>query len=224
MERIEHDLEAIKSYFNKLNIEFTKEHCLLIGNFNLNAMYNNVRLEGHFNLQIKININTYTKSIPTVIYLDNSISKNFHKNSNNNLCLGTNVEQELIFSKNPTIKGFIENLLIPYLFSYLYWVKYNEVPFGERSHGIYGIYEFYVDYFDNNNIQDIINLLEISIYYKRTKNKINVGQKHLKKIKKLINVVDINLLIKDLKNLIILQNEKNNSFFTLNKRYRTKYL
>ena len=110
------------------------------------------------------------------------------------------------------------------MFSYLYWVKYNEVPFGERSHGIYGIYEFYVDYFDNNNIQDIINLLEISIYYKRTKNKINVGQKHLKKIKKLINVVDINLLIKDLKNLIILQNEKNNFFFTLNKRYRTKYL
>jgi hypothetical protein len=63
----------------------------------------------------------------------------------------------------PTLKGFIKNLLAEYLYSFCYFDKYGKMPFGERSHGNLGKVESYKEFFNTDSELTIIELLRIIV-------------------------------------------------------------
>ena len=63
------------------------------------------------------------------------------------------------FGKKKTVGGFIDNLLVPFLYRFSYIQKYNEEPFPDRAHGLKGIIDFYIQEFNCNNFDAVINFL-----------------------------------------------------------------
>ena len=131
------------------------------GNLRLNHTYNNICLKNKLYISMTVSHN-FPEVLPTVVDIENKIDDKFHKDENNVLCLACNAEiiLKLKLEKKCTIYHFIDCFLLPYLYSYTYYKKYSEVPFGDRSHGAKGILEFYKDFFKLDNIEDAVKLLK----------------------------------------------------------------
>lgn len=85
------------------------------------------------------------------------ISKDFtHVNIDGSFCLAVPLDINEVLSKNPSLLGFVDNLLIPYLYSYCYWEKFKEMPYGERSHGAKGYLEYYLELFNTKNVSSVL--------------------------------------------------------------------
>lgn len=68
-----------------------------------------------------------------------------HRNSDGTLCLAVPVEQRRVFFEQPTLLGFVNRLVVPYLYGYYYWKTYGRHPFEEAPHGYKGILGHYID-------------------------------------------------------------------------------
>lgn len=66
-----------------------------------------------------------------------------HINSDGTFCLATPVDARVIFSERESLLGFVDFLVVPYLYGYCYWKKHGRHPFGERPHGGEGIVQYY---------------------------------------------------------------------------------
>ncbi|MFE9276818.1 hypothetical protein ACQKLN_11315 [Paenibacillus glucanolyticus] len=51
------------------------------------------------------------------------------------------------FSADPTLVGFVENLLIPHLYSYTCFSEKGTLPFGELAHNAEGVLNYYMELF-----------------------------------------------------------------------------
>lgn len=68
-----------------------------------------------------------------------------HLNPDGTLCLAVPIEQRRVFLEQPTLLGFVDRLLVPYLYGYCFWRKHGYHPFDEAAHGYEGILRHYVD-------------------------------------------------------------------------------
>lgn len=68
-----------------------------------------------------------------------------HRNPSGTLCLAVPIEQRRIFLENPTLLGFVNRLVIPYLYGYCSFRKHGRHPFDEAAHGYEGILQHYVE-------------------------------------------------------------------------------
>ncbi|WP_428242313.1 hypothetical protein [Gynuella sp.] len=85
------------------------------------------------------------------------INKDFtHVNIDGSFCLALPLDINEVLSNDPSLLGFVDNLLIPYLYSYCYWEKFQEMPYGERSHGAKGYLEYYLDLFNTKNVNSVL--------------------------------------------------------------------
>ncbi len=90
----------------------------------------------------------YPESPPAARETGDAIPGYFHQFlATRNLCLGAPVEVRRVFARDKTLAGFINHLLIPYLFSYSYKRDHGSLPFGELQHGHIGLLRYYVDFF-----------------------------------------------------------------------------
>lgn len=98
----------------------------------------------------------------------------FHVNQTDwTLCLGSPLSLLLKLSKQPTLDGFAENCLVPYLFAISRKLKTGgPLPFGELAHGQDGILNDYVHLFGLNHTQKVFYVLELLGTKKRRANKL----------------------------------------------------
>ena len=68
-----------------------------------------------------------------------------HVFRNGTLCLGVPIQQRRVFAEQPTLLGFVDRLLVPYLYGFCFWRKHGRHPFGEAAHGPEGILDHYLD-------------------------------------------------------------------------------
>jgi hypothetical protein len=101
----------------------------------------------------------YPDKPPIVKELNNKIPASFHRNPDGYLCLCTPVEQHLTFFQSPTLENFMLNLLNPYLLSWLWYDRFNEMPWGERKHGDIGLIESYRDLLKLKDIRHTISFM-----------------------------------------------------------------
>lgn len=101
--------------------------------------------------QIEISIpDTYPECLPKVRETDNKVDRGYehiNKGGDNDgtLCLAVPVDQRRVFLEQPTLLGFVNKLVIPFLFGYCHWKKDGTYPFGTTEHGDKGIVQHYVD-------------------------------------------------------------------------------
>lgn len=89
---------------------------------------------------------SYPEVLPIVRETGGRIDQDYeHLNQDGTLCLTTPIEKRLLFLEQKSLLGFVNLLVIPYLYGYSYWKKYGHHPFGERAHGVEGIIQYYQD-------------------------------------------------------------------------------
>ncbi len=111
---------------------------------------------------IKVTIpEDYPGTLPTVQETGGRIPKDFHHYTNQSLCLGARFAVRKAFQIEPTLLGFVNRCVLPYLYSYSYKRKHGPLPFGELPHGAQGILEYYRDYFRVATPKATLGLLRI---------------------------------------------------------------
>ena len=131
------------------------------------------------------------------------------------LCLGTAVELYQIFTQKPCLSNFIDNILNPYLYRWLFIEKFGKAPWEDRSHGLKGIIEAYSSILQIPlNLTMIVEFLNLLIRQETRSNSLcpcNSGKKvkccHKKKLEKLLKTVPLFILRNDLKLLWEILNE-----------------
>lgn len=105
----------------------------------------------------------FPKEIPTVSETG-KIPRNsdFHVNSDGTLCMGSPLRLLHKISEKPTLSGFAESCLVPYLCAVSYKLKHGgRLIFSELKHGTLGIIEDYLDLFGLQNKKQVIQALEL---------------------------------------------------------------
>lgn len=160
--------ELIKSQFNELKsvypglslLEKDDGIFLIQGMLDFSATYNEVIIEDIFDIEIIIP-DDYPQYFPEIREVGGRIPKTFHTFDDGTLCLGALLDLKMKFSVNPTLIAFVKELVIPYLYSFCYKRIHKNMPYGELSHGVQGILEFYCDLFDTKSKSLAIGFLRI---------------------------------------------------------------
>ena len=141
----------IESHFAEANAKYTRlslsiddDGASITGALKFDAIYNRVRLADTYDVEIVVP-KSYPENPPKARETGDRIPTDFHTNPDGFACLTTPLEIRKQFNRQPDLIGFIEHLLIPYLFGYTHLLKYNFLPFGEFDHGPAGENQFYAD-------------------------------------------------------------------------------
>jgi|SRR5882724_2376444 len=126
------------------------EHLRLKGRFVFVAHHaKEGEVQDSFALQIDVP-KSFPKDLPKVRETDGKIPRtgDYHVNSDGTLCLGSPLGLLVKISKSPSLNGFAENCLVPYLFAISRKLKVGgPLPFGELAHGSTGMLADYAHLF-----------------------------------------------------------------------------
>lgn len=69
-----------------------------------------------------------------------------------NLCLGAPVEVRGKFARHPNLLRFINEQVVPYLFSYGHKRDFGFMPYGEPEHASLGLIDYYMEFFATSGL------------------------------------------------------------------------
>jgi len=146
----------------------------LIGEFDFSAYSGeHEEITDSYRLQIVVH-SSFPRSIPEVKVVENKIPDDgkYHVNSDGTLCLGSRLRLLFKISSKPTLSGFAELCLVPYLYAVSYKRKFGgEFLFCELLHGISGELLDYVDLFGLKEPDQARSVLCLIAMKKRLANK-----------------------------------------------------
>lgn len=90
----------------------------------------------------------FPREIPTVYEIQGRIPRNgsYHVNPDGSLCLGSRLRMLWKLAKTPTLEGFAEKCLVPYLFAVSHKLTHGgDFLFGELAHGSPGELTDYIN-------------------------------------------------------------------------------
>lgn len=119
------------------------------------ATFQDTTIEDTFAIKLQLP-HDYPAAAPVARETGGRIPKEFHTNPDGTLCLGTPFEVRMKFEKEHRLLPFVDNLVIPYLFSFRFWKDHGRMPFGEFSHGGKGILE---------NYQELLHVQDRSVVF-----------------------------------------------------------
>ncbi|QQS87412.1 hypothetical protein [Fusobacterium canifelinum] len=96
-------------------IEKTNDKIILKGYLENFLEYNNIKLYKNVLLKIEVYKN-YPIFLPKVYDAENTLSKDFHKNYDGSLCLGTELEIRKILFQNNSLSEWIKKCVKPFIF------------------------------------------------------------------------------------------------------------
>ena len=153
-------LEVFFKKYPLLSIKFDKpDSVTLSGSIKVFRTHNGYTVNNSYMLDIVIPINS--KEFPYVVDIGNHIDSQYphYYASSRQFCLETDSRIALRFVDGFSLLDWVDEFVEPYYFSYEYYQRFGEFPFGERSHGTLGILEAYQDYFSTNDIVQVYKIL-----------------------------------------------------------------
>jgi len=104
----------------------------------------------------------FPDEVPRIFECGGRIPESFHTNSDGTLCLGSPIRIFLTLRDNPTLIGFVNYCVIPFLYGYSYFERNGVLPQGELAHGEPGLIQDYMTLFgvkDENACRRLVKLL-----------------------------------------------------------------
>lgn len=149
---LEDQMAVVNRKFTGLRLDEGRGECYsIVGILEFKSGYEGKEIEDSYNIEILIP-DDYPDTVPRTRSVDGKVPKDFHTYPENlTFCTGAPLGEKLIFFEDPTLKGYIEKLLVPYLFSYSCLQKYGELPYSELGHGAPGILSYYKELFNTED-------------------------------------------------------------------------
>ena len=123
------------------------------GRVGFSIEYESHTIEDHYLLDLQM-LDDYPASPPFVFETEGKIPEDFdHFMKAGNFCLGAPVEVRRKFAAHKNLLRFIEDQVIPYLFTYSYKRDYGKPPFGDLFHGEAGLLQYYLEFFGTSLVE-----------------------------------------------------------------------
>ena len=128
--------------------------------------------------ELKIIIpNLFPRNIPIVTETSQKIPRNgdYHVNyqTDNSLCLGSPLRLILLIRRKPSLVGFAENCLVPYLYAVSNKLQNGgDFIFGDLKHGTPGIIQDYKSLFGLKTEGQVVQMLKLLSIERRFANKL----------------------------------------------------
>lgn len=148
-----------KDYLEEIAQDYPGLH--LISSDGESAVYNGIiafsaNYSGHglisdqFEVEIVFPLSSATNDIPTAREVGGRIPReaDFHINPDGTMCLGAPLAIRRKYKQDPSLKSFINQQVIHFLYGYSIKQEKNYWPFDELSHGGKGIVEYYRDFLE----------------------------------------------------------------------------
>lgn len=166
------DIEVFRNTYPELRLTYLEDCKICVEGFlGIRAIKDGFEpIEDVFELRWEVR-DGFPKRIPLVFETGGRIPSNYHKLENGALCLGSPVRQRMILADNPTLAGFVEELVVPYLYNRSYYEKHSCLPVGELDHGAPGLLEDYRQLFRVDGIEACLGMLRMLGLKKREANK-----------------------------------------------------
>ena len=119
------------------------------------------RIEDAYKLTLRFP-NDYPASPPVVYETGGAIPSTFeHVFADGSCCLGAPADVRRRFREHRRLRRFIDEQVVPFLYSCSYWKRYGEMPFGELHHGYVGVLQYYMEFFrvDLPNTMSLLRLM-----------------------------------------------------------------
>lgn len=126
-----------------------------------------------YKLQISIP-RTFPKTPPTVKEIEKKIPRDgrHHINPDDTLCLGSPIRILAKVSEQPSLVGFAETCIVPFLYAVSYKREHGgDFIFGELAHGKKGIVDDYIELFGVRNREQVLQTLKLLGMKRRIANK-----------------------------------------------------
>lgn len=162
----QHHLEEVGEYYPGLRLESCDDDfAIYTGIIAFSANYGN---HGLIAEQFKVKIVfplIDTFAVPTAEETGGRIPRepDFHINPDGTMCLGAPLAVRRKLKQDASLKAFIDNQVIHFLYGYCIKKKHGYWPFDELSHGGKGIVEYYKDFFKTDSELAILELLKIIV-------------------------------------------------------------
>ncbi len=160
------ELEEIKQYYPSLRLKDSdNDWATYSGTIAFTANYESRGLiDDEFEIEIVFPL-TGKDYLPTAKETGGRIphEPDFHINSDGTMCLGVIFEIRRKHKQAPSLKAFINSLLIPFLYAFSFKEKHGHRPFGELSHGEKGVAEYYTEFFGTSSDLVVLELLKIIV-------------------------------------------------------------
>lgn len=154
------NIDKVLSLHQNLHVEECDDHTprRLSGVFVMNTEYNEICFFKQYSIDADL-----TVFPPYVIETKGSIPEYYpHRYKDGGLCLETDTRiiTECSINYNEfDLEIWFNHFLIPFFFTFEYYNRFGEFPFGERSHGSRGIIEFYREHFGLSSSEQTIGFL-----------------------------------------------------------------
>ena len=152
--------ELKQTYKGLTDISHRKQETIIKGPLSFEASFDEFPvIIDCFDIELVIP-DSYPEVLPVVRETGGRIDQDYeHLNQDGTLCLTTPIEKRLFFLEQESLLGFVNLLVVPYLYGYSCWKKYGQHPFGERIHGIEGIVQYYREELRLGNNLNILAML-----------------------------------------------------------------
>lgn len=121
-------------------------------------------VEDDFEVEIVYPIG-FGHDLPTAKEIGGRIPRkpDFHINPDGTMCLGTPHAVRQKWNREPSLNGFINLLVIPFLYFYSFQKKYGRNPFDDLAHGGEGLLAYYKELLVLNSDLSVLEYLKIII-------------------------------------------------------------
>ena len=107
-------------------------------------------IEDVYEIEIRIPW-AFPRLVPRVFCLNERIPRKFHHLEDRSFCLGSPLTLQLKVVECGKILPFVEECVVPYLYSYSHFEKHGVMPFGELDHGNKAVLKDYMSIFQVNS-------------------------------------------------------------------------
>lgn len=160
IKQIQDEIKEATEKYHGLTYQSKADLHTVKGPLRFSATFNDVKIEDVFSVEITLT-NDYPNSLPEIKETGGRIPKGFHLYNDHTFCLGAPLAVKLQLAKSKTFVDYIDKLVIPYLYSFTHFKLHGTMPYGELSHAIKGIIEYYKEFFKVSSEILVINCLQI---------------------------------------------------------------
>lgn len=143
--------QLLIDYPNLVVVQSTQHFVRLHGSILVYRTYNGYTLHKTYALEIVIPIGS--DDLPFVIDVDRQISQTYkhYYPQNGKLCLETDSRIRIRFINGFDLSVWMLEFVESYYFSYEYYERYGEFPFGERDHDLQGVLQTYNELLESSD-------------------------------------------------------------------------
>lgn len=166
------DLDGFRDSFSGMVVRPGPPDCLrLVGEFSFKARWKGTEIEDVYEMEIVVP-HSFPRDLPRAFERGGQVPSTCHTNtSGGTLCLGSPLRLQRDLAAQPTLVGYADKGLVPYLFAHSFKQRTGKLPWPDLEHGEAGLLQGYLRLFKTQRTNDVLACLALLAVRRRVANK-----------------------------------------------------